>query len=102
MEILSGFAMVREQVLAELNSAARLQLTPEQQQRIESIHVNEAGIAASWANCELRKFHSMGAQASEESGVQRLSDAELITQLANQAKELGIEIDLSYRLGGEQ
>jgi hypothetical protein len=84
------------------------QLTPEQQLRIESIYVNEAGIAspklhsASWANSELRKFHSMGAQASEDSGVQRLSDAELITQLANQAKELGIEIDLSYRLGGEQ
>jgi hypothetical protein len=84
------------------------QLTPEQRVRIESIHVNEAGIAspklhsASWANSELRKFHSMGAQASEDNGVQRLSDAELITQLANQAKELGIEIDLSYRLGGEQ
>jgi hypothetical protein len=81
------------------------QLTPEQQQRIESTTVNEAGIAspklhsASWANSELRKFHSMGAQASEDNGVQRLSDAELITQLANQAKELGIEIDLSYRLG---
>ena len=35
-------------------------------------------------------------------GLQRLSDSELITQLANQAKELGIEIDLSYILGGEQ
>jgi hypothetical protein len=83
------------------------QLTPEQQLRIESIHVNEAGIAspklhsASWANSELRKFHSMG-QTSEDNPVQKLSDAELITQLANQAKELGIEIDLSYRLGGEQ
>jgi hypothetical protein len=32
-------------------------------------------------------------------GLQRLSDSELITQLANQAKELGIEIDLSCRLG---
>jgi hypothetical protein len=50
----------------------------------------------------LRKFHALGAQASEDNGVQRLSDAELITQLANQAKELGIEIDLSYRLRGEQ
>src|SRR5262249_18736295 len=42
------------------------QLTPEQQQRLESLHVNEAGIAspklhsAAWANSELRKFHSMG------------------------------------------
>jgi hypothetical protein len=44
----------------------------------------------------------MGAQGPAANGVQRLSDAELITQLANQAKELGIEIDLSYRLGGEQ
>jgi hypothetical protein len=44
----------------------------------------------------------MGAQASEDNGVQRLSDAELITQLADQAKELGIEIDLSYRLGRDQ
>jgi len=83
------------------------QLTPEQQQRLESLHVNEGGIAspklhsASWANSELRKFHSMG-QTSEDNPVQKLSDAELITQLANQAKELGIEIDLSYILGGEQ
>ena len=40
----------------------------EQPQCIESIYVNEAGIAspklhsASWANSELRKLHSMGAQ----------------------------------------
>jgi hypothetical protein len=79
------------------------QLTPEQQQRIESIYVNEAGIAspklhsASWANSELRKFHALGENITNP--VQRMSDAELITQLANQAKELGIEIDLSYRLG---
>jgi hypothetical protein len=84
------------------------QLTLEQQQRIESISVNEAGIAtpqlysASWANSELRKFHSIGAKDPDDNRVRRLSDAELITQLANQAKELGIEIDLSYRLGGEQ
>ena len=54
-----------------------------------------------WANSELRKFHSMG-QTSEDNPVQKLSDAELITQLANQAKELGMEIDLSHRLGVEQ
>jgi hypothetical protein len=79
------------------------QLTPEQQQHIESITVNEAGIpslklySASWANSELRKFHELGEDTTNP--VQRMSDAELITQLANQAKELGIEIDLSYRLG---
>jgi hypothetical protein len=60
------------------------QLTPEQQMRIELISVNEAGIAtpklysASWANSELRKFHSMGAKGPDDNGVQKLSDAELI------------------------
>ena len=29
--------------------------------------------------------------------VSRLSDAELVAQLADQAKQLGIEIDLNYR-----
>ena len=29
----------------------------------------------------------------------RLSDAELVAELARQAKELGVEIDLSYRIG---
>ncbi len=32
-----------------------------------------------------------------ESDISRLSDAELIQQLADQAKELGIEIALNYR-----
>jgi len=40
-------------------------------------------------------------QASKELramlNISRLSDAELIQQLADQAKELGIEIDLNYR-----
>lgn len=84
------------------------ELSIEQQLRIESITVNEAGIAvpklysAAWANEQLRKFHNMGAQSREDHDAGRLSDAELITQLAQQAKELGIEIDLSYRLGGER
>jgi hypothetical protein len=78
------------------------QLTSEQQQHIESITVNGAGIpslklySASWANSELRKFHALGEDTSNPT---KLSDAELVTQLANQAKELGIEIDLSYRPG---
>jgi hypothetical protein len=49
------------------------------------------------ANRELRKFHNIGSQTDRpESDVSRLSDAELIQQLADQAKELGIEIDLNY------
>ena len=34
----------------------------------------------------------------DRSDVSRLSDAELIQLLADQAKELGIEIDLNYKL----
>jgi hypothetical protein len=37
-----------------------------------------------------------GAKEREASDVSRLSDAELIQRLADQAKELGIEIDLNY------
>jgi hypothetical protein len=50
------------------------------------------------ANAELRKMLNIGGQKERlETDVSRLSDAELIQQLANQAKELGIEIDLNYR-----
>jgi hypothetical protein len=41
----------------------------------------------------------IAARLSGTEGLRTLSDRELIAQLANQAKELGIEIDLSYRLG---
>jgi hypothetical protein len=37
----------------------------------------------------------------EADDVSRLSDAELIQQLADQAKQLGIEIDLNYRFAEE-
>ena len=37
-----------------------------------------------------------GRKEQEANDVSKLSDAELIQQLANQAKELGIEIDLNY------
>ena len=50
------------------------------------------------ASQELRKMLNIGGQKDRpETDVSRLSDAELIQQLADQAKELGIEIDLSYR-----
>jgi hypothetical protein len=54
------------------------------------------------ANQELRKLLGIGVVTGTGDGdVARLSDAELIAQLANLARELGIEIDLSYRLGGK-
>ena len=37
-----------------------------------------------------------GQKDRPETDVSRLSDAELIQQLTDQAKQLGIEIDLSY------
>jgi hypothetical protein len=70
---------------------------------IEDVVVDKNGnfvprlYSKSEANRELRKFHNIGSQTDRpESDVSRLSDAELIQQLADQAKELGIEIDLNY------
>jgi terminase small subunit-like protein len=52
------------------------------------------------ANAELRKMLNIGGQKDRpETDVSRLSDAELIRQLADQAKQLGVEIDLSYSFG---
>jgi hypothetical protein len=49
------------------------------------------------ANAELRKMLNIGGQKDRpETDVSRLSDAELIQQLSDQAKELGIEINLNY------
>jgi len=39
---------------------------------------------------------NLGAKERETGDVSRLSDAELVEQLADQAKRLGIEIDLNY------
>jgi hypothetical protein len=46
------------------------------------------------ASKELRAMLNLGAR-SEAADVTKLSDAELLAQLAQQAKELGIEIDLN-------
>jgi hypothetical protein len=49
------------------------------------------------ANAELRKLHNFGrTEDRPENDVARLSDAELIQQLSDQAKQLGIEIKLDY------
>jgi len=47
------------------------------------------------ANKELRAFLNFG-KSSDASDVSKLSDAELISQLAQQAKELGVDIKLDY------
>ena len=49
------------------------------------------------ANADLRKLLNIGrTEDRPETDVARLSDAELIQQLADQAKELGVEIKLDY------
>jgi hypothetical protein len=49
------------------------------------------------ASRELRAMLNIG-RPERESDISRLSNAELIQQLADQAKELGIEIDLNYQI----
>lgn len=55
------------------------------------------------ANQELRKLLGIGVVtgADGDGEVARLSDAELIAQISEQARQLGIEIDLTYRMGGD-
>jgi hypothetical protein len=78
-------------------------LPPESRKLIEDVTVDRHGnfvpklYSKSEANRELRKFHNIGSQTDRpESDVSRLSDAELIQQLADQAKELGVDIKLDY------
>jgi hypothetical protein len=85
----------RAKLLSELPADIRKQ--------IEHIHVDSKGnhipqlYSRSEANRELRKMLNIGGQrAPEQSDVSRLSDAELIRQLADQAKDLGVEINLDY------
>ena len=71
--------------------------------QIEHIHIDSKGniipqlYSKLQANQELRKMLNIGGQKErEQTDLSKLSDAELIQQLADQAKELGIEIDLNY------
>jgi terminase small subunit-like protein len=77
---------------------------PDLRKAIEHVQVDARGnvvpqlYSKLQANAELRKMLNIGGQKDRpETDVSRLSDAELIQQLADQAKELGIEIDLNYR-----
>ena len=77
---------------------------PEDVQRsIEVVTINESGFVVPkpysklQANQELRKLLGIGTPTRDDGELSRLSDAELVAQLAAQARELGVEIDLSYR-----
>src|SRR5205814_5193324 len=78
-------------------------LTPDLRKAIEHVQVDARGnvvpqfYSKLQANRELRQMLNIGGQKDRpETDVSRLSDAELIQQLADQAKELGIEINLNY------
>jgi hypothetical protein len=77
-------------------------LPPELAALIEDVTIDSNGQAIPklyskmQASKELRAMLNIG-KPVDAADISRLSDAELVAQLAEQAKELGIEIDLNYR-----
>jgi sulfur carrier protein ThiS len=77
------------------------ELPREIQQNIEKVAISSNGrlvpqlYSKLAASQELRKMLSIG-RADDRNDLSRLSDAELIQQLTDQAKELGVEINLNY------
>src|SRR5262252_4508934 len=78
-------------------------LPPEFRKLIEDVTVDRNGnvipklYSKTQANAELRKLLDInGRREQEADDVSRLSNAELIQQLADQAKQLGVEINLNY------
>jgi hypothetical protein len=77
------------------------ELSPDIAKLIEDVTYDSKGRAVPklysklQASKKLRAMLNIG-QPERESDISRLSDAELIQQLADQAKELGIEIDLNF------
>jgi Terminase small subunit len=76
-------------------------LPPEIRKNIEKIAIDGKGhivpqlYSKLAASQELRKMLSIG-RIDDENSVRRLSDAELVAQLTDQAKQLGVEINLNY------
>jgi hypothetical protein len=77
-------------------------LPPDLRRAIEHVQVDARGnvvpqlYSKAQANAELRKMLDIGRKEPEVSDVSRLSDAELVQQLADQANQLGVKIDLNY------
>jgi hypothetical protein len=76
-------------------------LPPEIRKNIEKITIDGRGRAVPQlysklaASQELRKMLDIG-RAEDRNDLAHLSDAELIAQLSDMAKQLGIEINLNY------
>jgi hypothetical protein len=81
------------------------QVPPELRHAIESISIDAKGNATVklanklQTNAELRKLLGLDKQRPVDSEISRMSDAELVSELAKQANELGVQIDLSYKFG---
>jgi hypothetical protein len=79
------------------------ELPPELAAVIEDVTIDGEGRAIPklynklQASKELRAMLNVGRPEERATDLSKLSDAELVAQLAEQAKELGIEIDLNYR-----
>jgi hypothetical protein len=90
-------------LLTEVRERPKLlaDLSPEMAKLIEDVVADSRGrliprlYSKMQANRELRNFLNLGTK-SDATDVTKLSDTELIQQLAAQAKELGITIDLNY------
>jgi hypothetical protein len=79
------------------------ELPPEIRKNIEKITIDGRGRSVPQlysklaASQELRKMLNIGGRKEQEADdVSKLSDAELIQQLADTAKQLGVEINLNY------
>ena len=90
----------KRQVLRDLQT-----LPPELRHAIESVSTDAKGVATAklvgklQANQELRKMLGLDKPVPRQSEFERMSDADLINELAKQANELGVQIDLSYKFG---
>jgi hypothetical protein len=83
-------------------------LTEDQQRMIESLKWTEKGspiltvYSRMQANIELRKLLGLGQATRDDEGSEfsRLDDASLFAELAREAKELGIDVELTFRASG--
>jgi len=91
--------------LARVRERPRLltELPPELAALVEDVTIDRKGRAVPklynklQASKELRAMLNIGRPEERATDLSRLSDAELVAQLADQAKALGIQIDLNYR-----
>jgi len=78
-------------------------LPPELRKVVEHVHIDARGnvvpqlYSKAQANADLRKLLNIGrAEDRPENDVARLSDAEIVGQLADMAKQLGVSLKLDY------